>query len=68
MKRNFLLCLVVALYPMLGQADAPSKPTVFSGNWVLDTSQTKNLPEGLESYIMVVNQDAKQIQEQGPNH
>ena len=61
-KRILLLYLALAFCPMFVQAEAPSKPAGFSGNWVLDTSQTKNLPEGLESYSMVVNQDAQQIQ------
>ena len=62
MKRILPFYLVLAFCPMFVRAEAPSKPTVFSGNWVLETSQTKNLPEGLESYSMVVNQDAQQIQ------
>lgn len=44
------------------QAKNKPKPADFSGQWVLDMSQTKNLPQGLESYSMVVNQNPDQLQ------
>ena len=62
MKRILPLCLALVFCPMFVQAETRSKPADFSGSWVLDTSQTKNLPEGQESYGMVVNQEAQQIQ------
>lgn len=55
------LCLALAFGAALVPAKAPPKPADFSGKWVLDTSQTKNLPQGLESYSMVVKQDAQQL-------
>ena len=64
MKRILLLGLALVSCTMFVRAETPPKPADFSGNWVLDSSRTKNLPEGLESYSLVVNQDAQQIQVQ----
>jgi hypothetical protein len=44
------------------QAKPKPKPADFSGRWTLDTSQTKSLPQGLESYGMVVSQNPDQLQ------
>jgi hypothetical protein len=62
MKRILSLYMALAFCPMFVRAETPPKPADFSGNWVLDISQTRNLPDGLESYSMVVKQDARQIQ------
>jgi len=61
MKTILLVFLEIALCSMFVQAKEPSKPTNFSGNWVLDFGQTKNLPAGLESCSMVVSQDQQQL-------
>ena len=64
MKTVLSLSMAVALCSMFAQADDSSKQANFSGHWVLDTSQTKNLPDGLESYSMDVNQDAQLLKVQ----
>lgn len=64
MNKALPLCLTFTFFAALAQAKTPSKPADFSGNWVLDTSKTKNLPEGLEAYSIVVNQDAQQLKVQ----
>ncbi|MGH9353412.1 MAG: hypothetical protein ACRD2G_14825, partial [Terriglobia bacterium] len=62
MKKSILhLCTALALGAALGAAKTPPKPADFSGTWVLDASQTKNLPPGLESYRMAVRQDPQQL-------
>ncbi len=38
-----------------------SRSADFTGNWVLDASQTKNLPQGLEEYRLTVAEDAQQL-------
>jgi len=43
------------------QAKEMSKSTNFSGNWVLNFSQTKKLPDGLQGYNLVVNQVEQQL-------
>lgn len=45
----------------LGLAKTPPKPANFSGTWILDASQTKGAPAGLESYRMVVLQKPDEI-------
>lgn len=62
MKRTLPLSLALAFWSTLLHAKTPSKPADFSGNWVLDASQTKDLPLGLQSYSMVVNQDKQQLE------
>lgn len=64
MKKILLCCLTLAFCSTLMQAKTPPKPANFSGNWVLDTSQTKKLPSGLEGYSMVVSQDEQQLKVQ----
>jgi hypothetical protein len=61
MKKVLLLFWWLAFCAMSGPAKEPSKPTNFSGNWVLDFGLTKNLPAGLEGYGMAVNQDQQQL-------
>jgi len=43
-------------------AKQPSARTDFSGRWVLNTAQTKDVPVGLRDYNMVVSQDALQLE------
>jgi hypothetical protein len=64
MKRILFLFLALAFCSTIVRAKEPSKPTNFSGNWVLDFGQTKNPPAGLQSYSMVVNQDEQQLKVQ----
>jgi hypothetical protein len=61
MKKILLVLLTVAFCSTFVQAKEPSKPTDFSGNWVLSFGQTKNPPAGLQHYSMVVNQDEQQL-------
>jgi hypothetical protein len=60
-RRTSLWWLTLGLLPVLAAAKTPSKPTNFSGRWVLDFNQTKNPPIGLESYSLAVNQDEQQL-------
>ena len=61
MKKILLAFLALAFCSTFVQAKEPSKPTNFSGNWVLNFGQTKNPPAGLQRYSMVVNQDEQQL-------
>lgn len=65
MKQFMVVCGTLAFWAVLMsapmQAKTKPKPADFSGQWVLDTSQTKNLPQGLESYTMVVSQNPDQL-------
>jgi hypothetical protein len=61
MKKLLPVFVALSLGAVVLQAKTPPKPANFAGNWVLDTSQTKNLPQGLESYNMVVTQDTQQL-------
>ncbi len=61
MKKSLLAFLALAFCSPFVQAKQPSKPTNFSGNWVLNFGQTKNPPAGLQHYSMVVNQDEQQL-------
>lgn len=61
MKKSLLVVLAVAFCSTFVEAKDPSNPPSFSGNWVLDFSQTKNPPPGLQSYTMVVSQDQEQL-------
>src|SRR5690242_20296965 len=45
-------------------AKNPSRPIDFTGNWVLDTSRTKNLPQGLDRCAMSVAQNEQQLKVQ----
>jgi hypothetical protein len=46
---------------MLLVARDSSNAANFSGNWILDLSRTKNLPQGLDRCNMSVNQDQLQL-------
>jgi hypothetical protein len=61
MKKSILLSLVLASTVVALPAKTPAKAADFSGNWVLDTSRSKNLPQGLESYSMAVQQTQQQL-------
>ena len=57
----FLALLALAFWMTFAQAKEPSKPGNFSGNWVLDFGQTKNPPDGLQGYNLMVIQDEQQL-------
>ena len=63
--RKFLLAVLavmaLAVWMTFGQAKDTSKPTNFSGNWVLNFGQTKNPPDGLQGYELVAKQDKQQL-------
>ena len=63
--KKFLLALLALsaldLWMTFVQAKESSKPTNFSGSWVLNFGQTKNPPEGLRGYNLVVNQDEQHL-------
>jgi hypothetical protein len=62
MRRRVLLrWLALNVLATVAGAKSPSKPSDFSGQWVLDFNQTKNPPPGLEGYTIVVNQDPEQL-------
>ncbi len=61
MKKVGLISLLLALCSTLAMAQTSEKRVDFSGSWVLDRSQTKNLPDGLENYTMTVAQGAQQL-------
>ncbi len=61
MKKSLLVFLALAFGSTFVGAKEASKPPSFSGNWVLDFSQTKNPPPGLQNYSMVVNQDQQEL-------
>jgi hypothetical protein len=64
--KKFLLAvfavMALAVWITFGQAKDTSKPTNFSGNWVLNFGQTKNPPDGLQGYELVAKQDERQLQ------
>lgn len=64
MKSFLPLFLTVSFCSAVLEAKTPPKPANFAGNWVLDTSESKNLPQGLESYNLVVTQDTQQLKVQ----
>ncbi|HLI30754.1 MAG TPA: hypothetical protein VKV79_06620 [Terriglobia bacterium] len=61
MKKTFLFLLTLLFCPILIQAKGAPKRADFSGKWVLDTGRTRNLPNGLQSYSMVVSQDRQRL-------
>jgi len=61
MKKTLVAFLAIAVWMTLVQAKEPSKPRNFSGNWVLNFGQTKNPPDSLQGYNLVVNQDEQQL-------
>jgi len=64
MKKIFLFCLGAAICSALLLAKDPSSTVDYSGNWVLDFTQTKNPPPGLRDYRMAVAQDGKELKVQ----
>jgi hypothetical protein len=64
MRKIAPLCLSFAFCALLVEAKAPPKPADFSGTWTLDTNQTKKVPQGLESYTMLVAQDTQEVKVQ----
>ena len=60
-KKTFLMSLALATSAALVAAKSPPQAVDFSGTWVLDTNQTKNLPDGLESYSMNIKQNEQRI-------
>ena len=61
MKNTLLAFLALAVWMTFVQAKEPAKPPNFSGKWVLNFGQTKNPPDGLQRYSLVVNQDDQQL-------
>ena len=61
MRKIFLLGLALASSAALVAAKSPPTAVDFSGAWVLDTSQTKNLPQGLDSYSMNIKQSEQRL-------
>jgi hypothetical protein len=62
MKRMLVVySLIGALTFGAWAVNAAPAPTDFSGTWVLDMEKTPNLPEKLESYTLVVTQNAEQL-------
>jgi hypothetical protein len=61
MKKFVLLCLIFSWGAISIEAKAPPKTADFTGNWILDMSQTKKVPDGLDTYSMVIKQDARQL-------
>lgn|SRR5487761_58564 len=64
MKKSFLFLVALALYPSVMRGKTAPKQTDFSGEWILDMSQTEDLPNGLQSYRMAVSQDHQQLKVQ----
>ena len=61
MRKTLLICASLALSAALALAKTPADNAQFAGTWALDISQTKNVPDGLESYTMTVVQDSQQV-------
>jgi hypothetical protein len=57
----FLALLALAAWLTFAEAKEKSKQTDFAGRWVLNFGQTKNPPDGLQRYDLVVNQDEQQL-------
>jgi hypothetical protein len=64
MKKTLVVFLALGFCSTLARAKQPSNAANFSGNWVLDFSQTKNPPAGLQNYSIVVNQDQQELKVQ----
>jgi len=63
-KKLALVCGILAavlLATQAIQAKSSGGNTDFSGTWVLETSQTKNVPGGLQSYTMTVTQSGQAL-------
>jgi len=61
MKKILLVLVAFSVSSTMMQAKKSPKVANFSGNWVLNLDETKNLPAGLEGYSMVVSQDEQQL-------
>lgn len=61
LKNTLLLGAAFCFSVALMQAKALPRRANFSGEWMLDTHQTKNLPKGLKSYRMLVRQNGQQL-------
>jgi hypothetical protein len=61
MNKLALFCLSLMLCCASADAKNAPKPTNFSGTWALDFTQSKDLPQGLENYRMVVSQDGEKV-------
>jgi hypothetical protein len=64
MRKLLAAFLALIFGSVILHAKTPPKPADFAGNWLLDTSQTKNVPQGLESYTMLVTQSPQQLKVQ----
>jgi hypothetical protein len=62
--KPILLCLLLSCGAVYINAKTPPKAADFSGNWILDTAQTKNMPDGLVSYTMAVKQETHHLEVQ----
>lgn len=56
-----ILFATALLFSLHGTGAAQTKPTDFSGTWVLDKTKTTDLPPTLESYTLKVAQDDQQL-------
>jgi hypothetical protein len=64
MKKLLLASLAFSCGVVFMQAKTPPKSADFSGSWILDMSQTKKVPDGLDGYRMVVTQNTHQLKVQ----
>ena len=61
MKRILFLFLILTFCSTFVSAKEASKPTSFSGNWVLNFGQTKNPPDGLQGYELMAKLGEQQL-------
>lgn len=61
MNRAICFLCAATLGGTLGLAKTPPKPADFSGTWILDASQSKGTPLGLESYRLAVSQNPDEV-------
>jgi hypothetical protein len=59
-----LFCLALGFGASVVGARTPSTPTNFAGTWLLDVNKSKDLPKGLQSYRLLVTQDAEHLKVQ----
>lgn len=64
MRKALLFCVALGSVAISLQAKTSPKAVNFSGNWVLDTGQTKNVPDGLSSYTIAVKQNGERLEVQ----
>jgi hypothetical protein len=62
MNRVALFSLSLVLCCSSLEAKKPAQPANFSGTWVLDFTQSKDLPPTLENYSMVVSQNQQNFE------